>query len=183
MLLELGCGIAGMTAMALAPRVRRTSQPRRAGAQVEAGKTPSKEAAKTPGVDGSAVEGDPLPGFQVFALNWETTSVSSLAPTLGESASGLNLVLTCGCNYSPYLFEPFVRACAENTARPPVACLIAQQLRPEPVFEAWLASSMREFAVRKVPDELLDEDLQSSKVFVLHSGILKTAAEGWPLCR
>lgn len=134
-LLELGCGIAGVTAMALMPRVRRhvcAYQPyglrqnlaaNALGSKRRLERHRTKRRSRRPAVDASSVDDGPFPGVQVLALHWETMSLPSPAARLGENASGVDSVLVCDCNYNSHLVEPFVRTCGENAARPSVACL------------------------------------------------------------
>ncbi|KAL2267450.1 hypothetical protein VTJ83DRAFT_4727 [Remersonia thermophila] len=57
---------------------------------------------------------------------------------------------------------------------PPTVCVVVQQLRDPSVFEAWLGSFSRRFAVWRVPDEMLAlPGLKSSSGFVVHVGVLK----------
>ena len=55
----------------------------------------------------------------------------------------------------------------------PTLVLIAQQLRSHLVFEEWLGEFSKSFRVWRVPGEMLGEELQVTKGFVVHVGVLR----------
>ncbi|PMB70960.1 Diaminohydroxyphosphoribosylamino-pyrimidine deaminase [Beauveria bassiana] len=137
-ILELGCGISPLNALALAPRT----------------------------------------------LDWET---DQLPPRRSYDA-----VLACDCVYNDALIAPLVQTCVEACRRRrqewerdeetamgedkrlrPSLCIVAQQLRDDDVFRAWLAAFVDEFRVWRVSDDKLPEVLRPSAGFVVHIGILR----------
>jgi len=190
--LELGCGISGVVAMGLAPRVGRyvaTDQEyvfkclrrnlegnavtRKVTSMVKYGKKQKRGV-----VDASAMN------VELLALDWETSSLEGMDGLLGlDSAGGgqgLDLVLACDCIYNEALIEPFVRTCVElcrlsrrMEVERPTLCVIAQQLRSHVVFDAWLAAFHGGFRVWRVPDELLVDGLKEGSGYVVHVGVLR----------
>ena len=187
--LELGCGIAGIVALALAPRVGaymatdqdylmrflkqnidenivrpKSPKPRGHGKKSRAGDDHS------PKYSGN---------IRVVALDWELDSLSSLPALIGGSGT-IDVVIACDCIYNEALIDPFVRTCAEacqlRDHRSPAdatICIVAQQLRSSDVFEAWAKAFDHAFRFWRLPDELLNEDLRSGSGYVVHLGILR----------
>lgn len=62
---------------------------------------------------------------------------------------------------------------ARGEAAGKTVCIIAQQLRSDQVFEAWLAAFAEAFRVWRVPDELAGEGLRGGEGFVVHVGVLR----------
>ncbi|RDW92139.1 hypothetical protein BP5796_01533 [Coleophoma crateriformis] len=115
------------------------------------------------------------------ALDWETDVVT---PSLTGSASqgSFDVVIACDCIYNDALIDPLVQTCVDacrlradtsmeegNTT----VCIVAQQLRSDEVFEAWLKAFSKFFRVWRVPDEHLIDGLKSDSGFVIHVGVLK----------
>jgi hypothetical protein len=116
-----------------------------------------------------------LGNIDLLALDWESSDSSTLPSLLGSLAE-LDAVVACDCIYNEALIEPFVRTCAEICALrtdKPVVCVVAQQLRSDEVFEAWLARFMEDFAVWRVPDGRLTEELRGGSGYVVHVGVRK----------
>ena len=123
--LELGSGIGGVLALALAlsrraGKVMCTDQPyvlRGLERNIEANR-PAKPApgethrASRKARKGGGREPPPPSRVETLALDWETADASSLAEHEGFEA-GPDLVLACDCVYNEALTAPFVRACAE----------------------------------------------------------------------
>lgn len=121
------------------------------------------------------------------ALDWETDTVSGvLEGEAAEVARGFDLVLACDCVYNEALIEPLVQTCADACALrheigqeeeegglQSTACVVAQQLRDDTVFEAWLAAFMGKFEAWRVPEEILPDGLRVEDGFVIYVGILK----------
>lgn len=189
--LELGCGISGVVAMMLAPRVGRyvaTDQEyvfkclrrnleenavtRKVTGEVKSGKRRKKEEVVSASMIGS---------IELLVLDWETSALEGMDELLGlDSAGGLDLVLACDCVYNEALINPFVRTCGELCAlswrmegERKTLCVVAQQLRSHVVFDAWLKAFHRGFRVWRVPDELLVEGLREGTGYVVHVGVLR----------
>lgn len=187
--LELGCGVSGILALAVAPRVRRymaTDQEyvfKLLKQNLENNSPRSKAKIKAKSlVKGRAVAHTEnttrTSNIDVLALDWETSDLRSLPKGLGSLSQDLSvdLVLACDCIYNDALIEPFVRTCAElcrMSSNTPTLCVIAQQLRSHEVFEAWLTAFRRQFRVWRVTDELLSERLKGGNGFVVHVGVLR----------
>jgi len=186
--LELGCGISGVVAMMLAPRVRRyvaTDQEyvfkclrrnleanavtRKVTSGVRYGKRKKEEEV--------VVDAD----VELLALDWESSALEGMDGVLGVGGGkGLDLVLACDCVYNEALVEPFVRTCGELCrfsgrmgGGRKTLCVVAQQLRSHAVFEAWLAAFQGGFRVWRVPDEMLVDGLKEGSGYVVHVGVLR----------
>lgn len=192
--LELGCGISGIVAIMLAPKIGRylaTDQDyvfKLLKQNVKDNALEQKASAKAKGYGKAPIgnESGAMAGtnIEVIALDWETNSVSNLM-RLTEIVSSHNpqpidAVVACDCIYNEALIEPFVRTCVEIchlvnelTNEKPTICVIAQQLRSDSIFGAWLSAFHKAFRVWKVPDEALIEDLNQGSGFVVHVGILR----------
>jgi hypothetical protein len=198
--IELGCGINGIIGLTLAPLVGNyiltdqeyvrkhleqnllenaapSGQPHISGSRVKRGSTKNKPQQINSNI--------------VFnALDWETDDVSSLASSSSGEVDGFDAIIACDCIYNDALVDPFVTMCrdicrlrlnatrarldgSESQTRPPSVCVIAQQLRSDEVFEAWLTAFHTAFHVWRLPDEYLTRDLASNSGFVVHVGILR----------
>ena len=68
-----------------------------------------------------------------------------------------------------------------SSAEKPTLGIIAQQLRSDMVFEAWLKAFHNFFKVWRIPDDLLIDGLKEGSGFVVHAGILRRGAQyHWP---
>ena len=125
--------------------------------------------------------------IEVLALDWESSIVSSLptkiATSSAEVSQTIDAVIACDCIYNESLIIPFVRTCADicqlNTAhstKKPTLCIVAQQLRSNLIFEAWLKAFHNLFKVWRMPDDLLIDGVKGGSGFVVHVGILRTGA-------
>jgi hypothetical protein len=108
--------------------------------------------------------------IKVHSLDWETDSVSQIAP--------VDLIIACDCIYNESLIEPLNSTCAAlcrlgSDRQTPTLCLIAQQLRSPDVFETWLKSFCDKFRVWQVPDTMLSEGLREGSGFVVHVGVVR----------
>ena len=188
--LELGCGISGIVAIASSPRVGKyvaTDQDYvfkwlKPNIQNNIPKPKNFDKAKRHGkiVDSNAIPHNIL----IMALDWESSSVSDLPKMVGldsaDNVQSINAVIACDCIYNEALIEPMVRTCAEICQLPSASslgkatvCIVAQQLRSNIVFEAWLFAFHKAFRVWRVPDGLLTEGLREGSGFVIHVGILR----------
>ncbi|KAK3324185.1 hypothetical protein B0T19DRAFT_224337 [Cercophora scortea] len=129
--IELGCGISGIVALCLAPRIARyvlTDQPYVAKLVLQnlaENETTSKQSSSksTKGKKSSSsgkhskasggTSNVATPGQITFTpLDWETDEVTP-ALTGSSSAKSFDLVVACDCIYNEALVEPFVTACAD----------------------------------------------------------------------
>ncbi|KAF2094174.1 hypothetical protein NA57DRAFT_46800 [Rhizodiscina lignyota] len=199
---ELGCGISGLVALSLAPKIRkylatdqtyvlklldqniRENSQHRPSAATPGKKQNSKrgDARQTASSHGKRrTEKDAATTIETVALDWQTDSVLSLQPYLPSAA--VNVVIACDCIYNESLIPPFVSTCADvcrsfsPLPEKPTLCIVAQQLRSPDVFEAWLKEFWKYFRVRRLPDEELDEGLKEGSGFVVHIGMLRSTAK------
>ena len=188
--LELGCGISGIVAIASSPRVGKyiaTDQEYvfkwlKPNIQNNAPKPKSFDKVKHRGkIPESSLISD---NILIMALDWELSSTSDLPKMIGfnsgDNDHDINAVIACDCIYNEALIEPMVRTCAEICQLPNASplgkatvCIIAQQLRSGIVFGAWLVAFHKTFRVWRVPDDLAIEGLREGSGFVIHVGILR----------
>jgi hypothetical protein len=109
-------------------------------------------------------------------LDWETDEVT---PSLSNSGS-FDAVIACDCIYNDSLIQPLVQTCIDAcklrsgaAGESPTVCIVAQQLRSDEVFEAWLKAFNKAFRVWRIPDEGLIDGLKSDSGFVVHIGVLR----------
>ena len=187
--IELGCGSSGLLALTLGPKIgtfvatdqeyvfrllrhNLESNPCSTTIRPINASKPARGGAK-------AEPRSNLNNVHVLALDWEKSSVASL-PYVLKGQDGFDLVIACDCIYNDDLIAPLVDTCAEicrlreAEARPTI-CVIAQQLRSDSVFTAWLTAFSQAFRVWRVPDEVCGSGLSSSKGFAVHIGILKSS--------
>ena len=199
--LELGAGIGGVLALALAlsrraGRVLCTDQPyvlrglaRNLTANLPA--EPPPGANRRRGARKGARPQQPRPSpIATLPLDWETADAASLAGACDGFEKGPDALLACDCVYNEALVPAFVRACAEacgirarwrahgggaegEEERRPTVCVVAQQLRAPEVFEAWLRAFMRRFRVWRVGGDVAGEGMRVADGYVVHVGILR----------
>ena len=191
LVLELGCGVSGIVALALASQVNRyiaTDQDyvlRLLKQNIEENtvklKFPKSAKKNRNDTAKSAVHKDSIENIQVIALDWEHNSIESLPSLLGDSDT-VDAVIACDCIYNEALISPFVRACSEicrlrirSGQQKPTVCLVAQQLRSPDIFDAWAKAFYKVFKFWRVPDELLIDGLRIQTGFVVHLGILRNS--------
>ena len=189
--LELGCGVSGILPVMVAPKVgnyiatdqeyvfKLLKQNVTANNQSPNVTTKKKSHGKA---SSNQESGTMINNIKIIALDWETTCVSNLMSLLNPASSqtgciAVSVILACDCIYNEYLIQPFVRTCTEicRLAPPdePTLCVVAQQLRSDSVFEAWLGAFCEDFHAWKVSDELLTKGLRDGTGFVIHMGILR----------
>ncbi|KAG9240503.1 hypothetical protein BJ878DRAFT_449329 [Calycina marina] len=188
--LELGCGIAGIIGLAVAPRVKtyvltdqdyvmkllklniaRNQMDTMSSNKVRESSSKSKS---------KGVASPPMCNIMTQPLDWETDEVTP-SLTNSKSEKSFDLVLACDCIYNDALIAPLVQTCVdackmrvtdpEHTQS--TLCVVAQQLRSNEVFEGWLKSFHESFHVWRVPDEVLSDGLKSDSGFVVHVGVLR----------
>ena len=190
--IELGCGISGIVALALAGRIGKyiaTDQEYllKTLKQNIDENLPVPEPAKSKKAIAqlsARAKGIPKPQtkVEIIALDWELSSLSSLPSFLGSSGT-VDAVIACDCIYNEALIEPLVRTCADICrlrnaldSKTPTVCIVAQQLRSSDVFDAWVKAFIRLFSCWRLQDELLSDELRSDSGYVIHLGILRETA-------
>lgn len=197
--LELGSGISGVVAIALARRIGRyiaTDQEyvfKLLKANIEdnspkgtgSGSSIAKHHGKAQVKNGSARVRSKI---EVLGLDWESSLASNLPAMMGTDSAEvfqpIDAVIACDCIYNESLIDPFVRTCADIcqlanacSAEKPTLCIVAQQLRSDMVFVAWLKAFHKLFKVWKMPDDHLIDELKDGSGFVVHVGILRTGTQ------
>ena len=185
--LELGCGVSGIVAVVLAPRIGRyiaTDQEYvfKLLKQNVVGNAPKRKVSGKAKPRGCLITKS---NIEVIALDWESDSVSNVSMLGGKSINGgpvkaVDAIIACDCIYNEALIDPFVRTCGEVSEsskefcpEKPTVCIIAQQLRSDTVFAAWLAAFHKVFHVWRVPDASLIPGLRQGSGFVVHIGVLR----------
>ena len=199
--LELGCGVSGILALACAPEVHRyiaTDQEyvfkllkqnlENNATQVPKTTANAKTSTRTKAPVLRSEKSASASNIEILALDWETSDLLSLPVILSPSTDrsfSIDVIFACDCIYNEALVGPFVQACTDLCRLPgqnssssslktkPTVCVIAQQLRSHTIFETWLILFTRVFSVWRVPDEMLTEGLKAGKGFVVHIGVLK----------
>jgi len=192
--IELGCGVSGILALTMAPKLGRyiaTDQdyvfkilrqnlsenaPRSRNGSKRSGMHHGKNTTKQ-------ASNASQHNIDLVILDWETSVISSLPSVLGDgtddTSCNISAVIACDCIYNEALVESFVRTCAElcqlKISGNPTLCVIAQQLRSNIVFEAWLLAFHKLFFVWRVPEHQLIDALKEGSGFAIHIGILRTA--------
>jgi len=201
--LELGCGVSGVVALALAPHIKKyvaTDQDyvlkllkqNVANNLLKSSSSTSRRARQTNSKHQRASTthtNENTSNIEFLVLDWELDSVSTLPSFLGQNQGngsesnlfGVDVLVACDCIYNDALIEPFVTTCAQicglrttDSKHKPTVCIVAQQLRSAEVFESWLTTFHRSFHVWRVPDELLTDPLKENSGFVVHIGFLRS---------
>jgi SAM-dependent methyltransferase len=166
--LELGCGVAGLLAMTVAPLV---------GTYFA---TDTSSIANSKTLRENLAENSPekKSNIVVRTLDWESDSVARLYDELALPPDRqIDLVVACDCIYNDALIAPFVDTCADicRLARDtPTLCLVAQQLRSPDVFEQWLAAFHAKFRTWRVPRDMIGSALSDDSGFAVHIGLLRS---------
>lgn len=181
-ILELGCGISGITALTIAPKIKSYILTDQTYIMKYLHQN-LLENQSSPSTVSKSRKGNP-PKFQnrrsttniiTLPLDWETSDIPSTLSA--SSVSDIDIVLACDCIYNSHLIEPLVSTCANlcklRTTDKETICIIAQQLRSPDILEEWLKAFMIDFKVWRVEDEALVEGLRPGDGFVVHFGILK----------
>jgi Lysine methyltransferase len=167
--LELGCGISGLLALAVAPLVKTYFA------------TDTRSIAQSKTLRRNLADNAPgkncRSNIVVRALDWEADSVARLYDEIGLDSGQIDVLVACDCIYNESLVAPFVETCAEicRLARDaPTVCLVAQQVRSPDVFGLWLAAFREKFRTWRVPRDLIGEALSDDSGFVVHIGLLRS---------
>ncbi|KAJ8608309.1 hypothetical protein MRB53_039731 [Persea americana] len=178
---ELGCGVSGLLALALGPRVSRyllTDQDyvlKTLGQNLEDNKPrPAGEQRNKPN---HRLGANRLDNISTLSLDWEHDDPTRLPQLLGGD---IDVVLACDCIYNEALCKPFVDMCrricrlkAFDSTEVPTCCLIAQQLRSHEVYETWLHEMLESFILWRVADDQLPASLRIETGHVVHIAVLK----------
>jgi len=185
---ELGCGVAGLVGLVLSKFVRcyiLTDQEyvmKTLRANIAANsqnyQTGNRSSEKKSNDKQDLVQNKSL---QFMSLDWETDSAEALKSAV-PSDSCINLLLLCDCVYNEYLVPALVQTCADicrlGASKTGVTMvLIAQQLRTDTVFELFIGSMMEAFDVWRVPDESLTPELRRGTGYAVHMATLKSPSE------
>ncbi|KAI9167120.1 Diaminohydroxyphosphoribosylamino-pyrimidine deaminase [Paramyrothecium foliicola] len=190
-ILELGCGISPLNALALSPRVAHYVLSDQQYVQKlvqqniqENQPSPAANARPRKGRGTAQQQQHAKAGSIVFKiLDWETDEVMPSLTSLGGARS-FDAVIACDCVFNYALVQPFVQTCVDvcrlrtadqdaDELKPPCLCIVAQQLRNDEVFQSWLATFHQSFHAWRLPDHMLPEQLRSSAGFVVHIGVLR----------
>ena len=179
---ELGCGITGLIGLVMARQVSKyvltdqRSVLKLLRENVD-DNTPLPNISKPKGrnskkVSPSAGDDDKA---RVMELNWETDDADALDDVLcpGED---IDLVIVCDCVFNDFLLQPLVTMCRKVCSRSPerkTALLIAQQLRSDEVFSAFMGILLRQFHVWRLSDASLPPTLQNGSGFAVHLAFLR----------
>lgn len=190
--LELGCGISGIIGLSLAPLIgsyvltdqdyvmkllnQNLAQNRQETSTASKGRKSSSKP-KRGTVITTSLQAD---NIAARPLDWETDEVTASLPG-NDSRKSFDAVIACDCIYNDALIRPLVQTCvdacklrvADDLAKKPAVCIVAQQLRSSEVFEGWLNEFHKAFQVWRIPDEELTDGLKSDSGFVVHIGILR----------
>ncbi|KAF2864406.1 hypothetical protein K470DRAFT_208434 [Piedraia hortae CBS 480.64] len=148
--LELGSGTSGLLARVLAPFVKTVIA-------TDQFHTLKQLRANVEGYD----------SIKVMPLDWEETDIGLQLRSHGLG-QGIDVVIACDCIYNEALIAPFVQTCTDICRLRPAICIIAQHLRQEDIFAAWLLRFSRFFHTWRMPEGFLGHgDL------VVHIGTLK----------
>lgn len=178
--LELGCGISPLNALAAAPR---------AAHYVLSDQSYVRKLVSRNLVENQQPCARQRTGSIAFrALDWEQDEVT---PGLAAPARWFDAVIATDCVYNYALVDPFVRTCVDacllrererqggdddgdDDGDGACVCVIAQQLRDHDVFRAWLGAFLERFRVWRVRGEVLAaEGLTARDGFVVHVGVLR----------
>lgn len=106
-------------------------------------------------------------------LDWEEDDLPSLLKA--HNSDGAQLVVACDCVYNFALIEPLVQTMASvcrMKSDEQTTCLILQPLRQPDVFEAWLETMLRVFAVYRLDSDLFGAETGSGHA--AHIAILRS---------
>ncbi|KAK5944228.1 Ribosomal protein lysine methyltransferase [Knufia obscura] len=181
-LVELGCGITGLIGLAMAKQVSKyvltdqRSVLKLLQENVDVN-TPLPSRSKAKGRASKVVSSsvDANSKAQVAEINWEQDDADALDEVLGQGEV-IDMVIVCDCVFNDFLLQPLVTMCHKISARSSgrkTALLIAQQLRSDEVFSAFVDILVRSFRVWRLSDESLPPALKNGSGFAVHLAILR----------
>lgn len=186
-LIELGCGISGLTGLVLAQSVSRyvLTDQSYVSKFVESNLA-ENAAASTVAASrrkGKATSVLPRRNLSFTPLDWELDEVTP-SLTGSDDIKSFDVVIACDCIYNDALIRPLVQTCvdvcklrvsdaAALASRGPAVCIVAQQLRDPEILEDWIKEFHRHFRTWRVPESALTGALKANAGFVIHVGILR----------
>ena len=184
--LELGCGISGVIPLVLAPEIGKyiaTDQEYvfkilKHNLSENIPLVKNKDSRK-PWRNQTKLSDSCLnASIDVLALDWEESMASSISSHLPKGA-GIEIVLACDCIYNESLIDPFVNTCADicRLNASACVCVIAQQIRSDIIFQAWLTAALKLFRVWRVEDFSVAIDESEGAAFTVHIAIPRTVTE------
>lgn len=186
-LIELGCGISGLPALVLAPKVARylATDQEYVLKSFRENVAQNQESASRPAKSKTTkqMRNPPISktnDIDVVALDWELDDISDLSRLLGTDVSEPDFLIACDCIFNQPLITPFIdtmisicKARQSKTNVRPTVCLIAQQLRSPEVFELWLEQKLLHFRVWKLRNDSLNRAFDDVSGFAIHLAILR----------
>lgn len=196
LVVELGCGVAGLVGLALIQKVARyilTDQEyvlRLVKRNISENSVIQQQTSSHSQRKGSSSKGKSPPTQtrmpEVMLLDWEESSFENFPRLLAgghldhETDPTPDVVVACDCVYNEALIDPFVRTCAAlcrfRAALPgssPTFCIIAQQLRSMEVVDTWLKAMTKSFRIWRIPQASLSPELNEVSGFVVHIALLR----------
>ncbi|KAK8119184.1 uncharacterized protein PG998_003810 [Apiospora kogelbergensis] len=192
--IELGCGISGLTGMVLAQSVSRyvLTDQSYVSKWIDTNLAENAVNLSAPGTatkrrKGRATAAPPSGNVVFTPLDWELDEVTH-GLTSSDAVKSFDVVIACDCIYNDALIRPLVQTCvdvcklrasAEDEAGPrqprePTLCIVAQQLRDPEIFEGWIKEFHKHFHTWRISESHLSDALRANSGFVIHVGILRT---------
>lgn len=189
--LELGCGIAGIVGLATVSKVKRyilTDQDyvlKLLKKNIEENSSEQGHSSHRTRNKASHPRQAVKQAPELMVLDWEQSSLDNLAQVLAiektrdqdDHFSGVDCVVACDCIFNEALIEPFVETCAalcdirrrhSGSSTAVTVCVIAQQLRSPEVFGQWQAIMTQKFRLWRMASEL-----NATSGFVVHLCVLR----------
>lgn len=181
-IVELGCGIAGLLGCAMAKHVSKyiltdqRSVLKLLQANIDAN-APRSQRSKAKGRNSKTLRSPPKSDSNVYAtdLNWETDDADALDDMLSPEDT-IDLVVVCDCVFNDFLLEPLVSMCKKLCSRSTenkTGLLIAQQLRSDQIFSSFMEKLTCDFRVWRLTDGSLPATLQTGSGFAVHIAIMR----------
>lgn len=189
-ILELGCGICPLLALALYPKVQRyiaTDQDYilpyfRANFDDNVStRTPTTKRGLTSRNQGKRFQ-KPYT-VNTLALDWEIHDVPRQLEQYLTTTQGLrqiplekriDVITACDCVFNEDLVMPFVEACtAVCKANHSAFCVIGQQVRSPEILALWMSSMVSRFRLFRIRDNYLTRNMSVSSGFILHMATLR----------
>lgn len=181
-LLELGCGVTGLIGLVMAKQVSTyiLTDQRSVLKLLQENVDANAPLPNVPKVKGRthkrlAVSSRGHEKARLTELNWETHEADAVHEALSPGEE-IDLVIVCDCVFNDFLLHPLVSMCETLCSRPSskkTALLIAQQLRSDEVFSAFMGILLRKFRVWRLSDTSLSPALQNGSGFAVHLALLR----------
>ena len=175
-LVELGCGITGLIGLVMAKRVAKyvLTDQRSVLKALQENVDANAHLLTTSGRRKPPRTHETINALMVAELNWETNEVSVLDDVLAGDKIGM--IVISDCVFNDFLLQPLVDVCqrlCQKASGPETAILVAQQMRSDEVFTAFMEKLLQVFRVWRLPDNRLPEHLRSDSGFALHLAVLR----------